>query len=66
MTTVEMSQYIGKEARYAPNGELCFNVRITDAKVRYGTLRFLVEPMNGSGSAWVQSTSVVLWATEIH
>ena len=38
--------------------ELSFGVRIKNARFRFGHLDYLVEPLNGSGSRWVESHKV--------
>lgn len=34
--------------------DLCVHVRITDARVRFGHIDLLVEPIKGSGKKWVE------------
>ncbi len=59
MNTDTMS-YIGQKAEYTLEGPMTVIVKIVDAKMGYGRLRFLIEPMRGHGQKWVESTSVTL------
>jgi|CXWL01.1.fsa_nt_gi hypothetical protein len=54
MTTQDLQRYIGLECLYTVNGleVLC---RIDDAKVSYGRRRFLVSPIAGANSVWVET-----------
>lgn len=49
---------VGKKAivefRKAPTGKVDIEVKVRDFKVAYGRELFLVEPIAGSGSLWVQ------------
>jgi hypothetical protein len=56
-TVNELKQAVGKRGYIYFNG-LGVYVEIFDVKQSYGTIRFLVAPINGKGSAWVLSTSV--------
>ena len=57
MTLKELAQTIGAEALLT-EGALSHLVSIEDAKNSYGTLRFLVAPIGGQGSAWVNADRV--------
>lgn len=39
-------------------GDMAFSVRILDVKSAYGNVRFQVEPVDGSGTAWTQKLRV--------
>lgn len=52
-----LGQNVGKTATLHTN-ELKVSVRIIDAKSAYGALRFLVEPVAGSGQVWVSADRV--------
>jgi len=50
---------VGKIAQIPLWDGAFLDVRLLDAKVSYGKARFLVEPLAGSGSAWVQNIQPV-------
>ncbi len=60
MRLSDFAPYIGKVARLSYHPILCFDVRIIDVKQSYGNIRFLVEPVSGCGSAWVQDNNLKL------
>lgn len=39
---------------------LVFRVRVADVRLAYGCVRFLVEPVEGSGRAWVDGSRLAL------
>lgn len=53
MTTTDLSRYIGLECLWTTGG-LDFLVRILDVKRAYGRTRYLITPLSGSRSMWVQ------------
>lgn len=56
MKLSEYQKYIGKTALFRVRGVgLSFQVKIKDVKNSYGNIRFLVEPVSGTGSAWVEN-----------
>lgn len=55
----ELSQAIGKIANIDQGG-LSVDVKILDAKQSYGTTRYLVTPMAGSGEIWVNADRVTI------
>ena len=59
MTVKEYVDTIGKEAfiRTAPFGVhgLLVKVTVEDVKMSYGKTRFLVKPVAGSGTVWVEN-----------
>jgi hypothetical protein len=57
MSTLALSQAIGKLGTLASD-KLYFDVRIIDAKLAYGNLRYQVTPVSGTGSVWVDSSRV--------
>lgn len=63
MKLSEYQKYIGKTAlfrvRLAGVG-LSFQVKILDVKQAYGNIRFLIEPVAGSGSAWIQDGNLTV------
>ena len=52
-TLLEMQQMVGKSADYTISTGFFVRVFIRDARVRYGDLDYLVEPVCGSGTKWV-------------
>ena len=63
MSTLELSKAIGQPARINQGG-LTVRVRISDVKQAYGNIRYLVTPLAGEGSVWVDSNRVVLQTTQ--
>jgi hypothetical protein len=57
MNTLELSQAIGKTGLLSAS-VLSVRVTITDAKIAYGNVRYLVTPVSGTGSVWVDSSRV--------
>ncbi len=57
----EHAKNIGLTATYRGTGNgLVFEVRIIDFKSVFGRIDYHVEPVAGSGSAWVSSDSIVI------
>ena len=54
MTALNLSRLIGIDCLYTVNG-LEIAVRIIDAKRSYGRTRYLVTPIQGSKSVWVET-----------
>jgi hypothetical protein len=57
MTTQETMKLIGTTAQLPCEG-MMISVRITDAKNSYGSDRVLITPVSGSGSRWVNLSSL--------
>jgi hypothetical protein len=57
MTGKELAQTLGKTALLSVDG-FSFPVTINNFKTSYGTDRFEVEPVGGSGLAWVNADRV--------
>ena len=56
MKLSDYQKYIGKTALFRVRGVgLAFEVKVKDFKNSYGNIRFLVEPVAGTGSAWVEN-----------
>lgn len=51
--STDLSRYVGQECRYYVNG-LMITVKILAAKRSYGRTRYLITPLAGSKSMWVQ------------
>ena len=60
MTTLELMQNIGKIAEWSDGSGLKYDVKITDSRLRWGSIDYLVAPVAGSGSRWVSGDSVGL------
>jgi len=57
MTALELSQAIGQIGSIL-SGKTRINVRILDGKVSYGCPRYLITPVSGTGSQWVNADRV--------
>ena len=57
MTTAELMAYVG-QTELLSSDKLRFFVRILDAKIAYGRVRFLVSPVSGEGQVWVDSSRI--------
>jgi hypothetical protein len=60
VNAAEASRLLGAEASLTVSARLRVDVRITDAKTSYGSVRYLVTPLAGWGAEWVDSSRVVL------
>lgn len=56
-TAVDFTAYLGKRATIYVGG-LHVEVDIINLKQSYGRTRFLVSPVAGSGSVWVENVAV--------
>lgn len=54
MTTREMAQMLDVVGLVSYDG-LAFAVKVLDVKVTYGTPRYLVQPVNGTGTVWINA-----------
>ena len=54
MSVRELSKFIDKECLLGIDG-MQFPVKVTDVKQSYGNLRCLVQPVGGTGGAWVDA-----------
>jgi len=59
MTTRTLSPLIGKAGRYLI-GTASFPVTIVDARELFGRTDVQIEPVGGSGAAWVERSAVTL------
>lgn len=62
-TAAEMQKMLGKEGRIRTSEGLVVDVRITDAKMAYGVLRYEVEPVSGSGRKFIDAGRFNSWET---
>jgi hypothetical protein len=60
MTAVQAARIIGQEGALRASPGLAVAVRILDVKSSYGTLRYLVTPLQELGEEWVDARRVVL------
>lgn len=61
MTAAKMARLIGREGMIrGERAGLGFRVKVLDARVRFGAVDVLVEPVAGIGTAWVAVGSVTL------
>lgn len=52
--TVSAQKLIGQKASWTPpQGAIAFEVVIADARVAYGKVRYLIDPVAGVGQMWV-------------
>lgn len=57
MNASTLAANIGKTASLLTN-DLFVSIRIIDAKSAYGSIRYLVQPIAGSGMVWVSADRV--------
>ena len=60
MTTLELIKNIGKVAEWEDGSGLKYEVKITDSRLRWGAVDYLIVPVAGSGTRWVSGSSVGL------
>lgn len=60
MSTLELMKDIGKVALWDDGQGLKYEVKITDSRLRWGSIDYLVAPVAGSGARWVSGESVGL------
>jgi hypothetical protein len=60
MSTLELMKNIGKIAEWGDGSGLKYDVKITDSRLRWGSVDYLVTPVAGSGARWVSGDSVGL------
>ena len=53
MTAAEMSKYIGQTLTVACKG-MAVDVKVIDARTRFGRVDLKVEPVSGAGTAWIE------------
>ncbi len=58
MTLGTYAAYIGKRATVTFDGGFAFECTISDVKQSYGNTRYLVTPVAGTGTNWVDSSRV--------
>lgn len=63
-TTIGLTQAIGKQGHLSIE-KLSVMVHIMDTKVSYGTVRYLITPVSGSGQTWVNADRVQIEKEEV-
>jgi len=58
MTISELAQSINKPVYFVGPGDLQFACWVTDARISYGKPQFQIRPMAGTGSKWVEFSSI--------
>ena len=53
MTSEELATHVGREGLLSMGGAIAIEVKSLDAREVYGRLDILVEPVAGTGKAWV-------------
>ncbi len=64
MNALELSKAIGQHATVRLEQTLFVSVSILDAKKVYGTIRYLITPVSGTGSQWVNADRVTIQEKE--
>jgi hypothetical protein len=59
-TATEMHAIVGKTGSLLTTDGLRVDVLIVDAKMAWGDLRVMVQPVRGSGSIWVSQSRVTV------
>lgn len=60
MTIAQLATIIGKEADFAVTPNLTVRVVVQDVRQRFGRTDYLVSPVNGSGTQWVDSNGRIV------
>ena len=58
MSTLELMKNLGKCAEWGDGHGLKYEVTITDSRVRWGEVDYLITPKAGTGSRWVAGHAV--------
>lgn len=53
MTATELARLIGATGSFHATRDLNFEVRVLDARTRYGSVDVLIAPKAGNGSQWI-------------
>jgi hypothetical protein len=53
MTTRQLADLIGKVTTYHASALLDFEVRVVDARMRFGNVDVLIQPVAGFGEQWI-------------
>ena len=60
MTGAQLAQFIGRTGGYRVSRDLNFEVRVVDARMRFGDVDLLIAPVAGNGTHWVPAYKVDL------
>ena len=60
MTTLELSQHIGRTGSIKPYPGMLVSVGIVDVKMAWGKIRYQIEPACGRGRTWIDAESINL------
>lgn len=58
MTSEELATYVGREGLLSMGGAIAIEVKSLDARESFGRLDILVEPVAGTGQAWVAESRI--------
>ena len=58
MTSAELAAYVGREGLLSCGGSIGVQVKSLDAREVFGRLYILIEPVAGTGQAWVAETRI--------
>lgn len=58
MSTKALAETLGKVAEWEDGHGLKYEVTITDSRMRWGNVDYLVTPVAGQGERWVSGSSV--------
>lgn len=58
MTSAELAAYVGRKGLLSMGGIIAIEVKSLDAREVYGRLDILVEPIAGTGKAWVAESRI--------
>ncbi len=59
MTGAQIAALIGRRAQWSV-ADVVVTVTITDVKMNYGIVQYLVTPVAGSGATWIRATSATV------
>jgi hypothetical protein len=58
LSVTELAAAIGQQVYFNPNSGLSFLCMVKDAKISWGKPRFLIQPVSGKGTQWVEFSSI--------
>lgn len=64
MISAELATYVGREGLLSYGGSIAIEVKSLDAREVYGRLDIYVEPVAGTGKAWV-AESRIAWQADV-
>jgi hypothetical protein len=60
MTASQVASPIGRRAKWEAVAGVVVDVTITDVRLNYGIVQYLVGPIAGSGATWIRATSATI------